>query len=935
MATINGAAATEAFDLFDLTSADFTLPDLTGVNSPTQFSWISSGGNDIQATGTDFLLNVLGIPLLGTVTRLDIDLSNDDFDNPDVVITDVSLDLVDIVTSPLNLLSGILDGSTLIAGGAFNDNLIGDKGAGGADTIDGGAGDDTIDGGDGDDELAGGAGADMLIGGGGVDTATYAAAAGAVSVVLSNPAANAGEAAGDTIGADIEIVEGSAFGDLLQGNASSNTLRGGDGDDTLSGAFGDDSLIGGAGADSINGGDGIDIASYAGASAAVRVALWNGALNTGDAAGDIIQFTTEIVEGSAFDDNLQGNSSNNTLRGGAGADLLLGGFGDDVLEGGQGADDFGGGAGADTVSYANAQGAITVVLSNPSLNAGEAAGDNIRPDIEIIEGSAFGDFLQGNASANNLHGGSGADTLLGAFGADTLTGGAGADSINGGEGFDIASYQGSGAVRVALWNPSLNTGDAAGDIITAQTEVVLGSIFNDNLQGNASNNILRGNSGVDLILGGFGDDTLEGGAGSDDLGGGGGVDTVTYINAATGVTLVLSSPGLNTGDAAGDNIRPDVEIIQGSSFADTLQGNAIGNNFQGGAGDDALLGAFGDDTLEGGDGADVLLGGAGTDLLRGGAGNDTLQGGGGGDDLAGGDGFDFVTYGDSTSAIAVVLADPALNSGDAAGDTIRFDVEAIIGSDFADTLQGNASNNELRGGMGNDALLGGFGDDTLSGGDGNDSVLGGAGADLVIGGDGADTLAGGAGADDLGGGEGFDIVTYAGSTSAIRLVLSNPALNTGDAAGDNIRPDVEVISGTNFADTLQGNAFDNNLRGGAGNDAIAGGFGDDTLAGQDGADTLIGGAGADVMTGGAGNDVFSFRFDEGPTDVITDFAAGAGASDVVRLLGFGATLDSFADVVAASTQVGADTVIALGAGHTLTLQNVLMTSLDVDDFAFI
>lgn len=44
-----------------------------------------------------------------------------------------------------------------------------------------------------------------------------------------------------------------------------------------------------------------------------------------------------------------------------------------------------------------------------------------------------------------------------------------------------------------------------------------------------------------------------------------------------------------------------------------------------------------------------------------------------------------------------------------------------------------------------------------------------------------------------------------------------------------------------------------------------------------------------------------FRFNEG-ADTITDFVAG-GTADAVQLAGFGAGFDSFAEVIAAATQV--------------------------------
>ena len=56
----------------------------------------------------------------------------------------------------------------------------------------------------------------------------------------------------------------------------------------------------------------------------------------------------------------------------------------------------------------------------------------------------------------------------------------------------------------------------------------------------------------------------------------------------------------------------------------------------------------------------------------------------------------------------------------------------IIGSDFADTLTGDAAINVLFGNAGNDVISGGAGNDVLIGGTGNDTLTGGTGLDRMI-----------------------------------------------------------------------------------------------------------------------------------------------------------------------------------------------------------
>ena len=68
--------------------------------------------------------------------------------------------------------------------------------------------------------------------------------------------------------------------------------------------------------------------------------------------------------------------------------------------------------------------------------------------------------------------------------------------------------------------------------------------------------------------------------------------------------------------------------------------------------------------------------------------------------------------------------------------------------------------------------------------------------------------------------------------------------------------------------------------------------------------------------------------------MIDDFATGAASDDVIELqslTGFSA----FADVTAAASQTGADTVIDLGVDGSITLAGINIASLHEDDFRFV
>ena len=105
------------------------------------------------------------------------------------------------------------------------------------------------------------------------------------------------------------------------------------------------------------------------------------------------------------------------------------------------------------------------------------------------------------------------------------------------------------------------------------------------------------------------------------------------------------------------------------------------------------------------------------------------------------------------------------------------------------------------------------------------------------------------------------------------------------------------------------------------------------MRGTSGNNVLTGLGGNDRLTGGGGNDTFMFHAGFGK-DTITDFTAGpnSGPHDLIAI-----DHTIFADfdaLMAASTQVEANTVITVDAENTITLTNVSFNSLHRDDFAF-
>ena len=389
--------------------------------------------------------------------------------------------------------------------------------------------------------------------------------------------------------------------------------------------------------------------------------------------------------------------------------------------------------------------------------------------------------------------------------------------------------------------------------------------------------------------------------------------------------------------------------LYGGKDHDWLYGGRGDDTLWGGKGDDGLIGDDNDDTLYGGDGQDWLNGGADDDTLEGGKGFDRVYGGSGDDTYiyAKGDGNDAINNYDTSANnqdtlrfLAGINADDIKVSrsgfdleltmtggevitirnffyssdwelqrvqfanGDSAWytDTLKRLVHASYGTQGADTLNGDNSDNILRGlsgndtlngNGGNDTLYGGSGDDRLYGGDNDDHLYGGNNDDMLDGGTGNDYLVGGKGDDTLRGGKGdYDYMTGGEGDDTFIFAkgdgyLDISSYDTGAGRNDVLRlqginqNDVKVnrISGIyrnslqltikstgeiiNITGFFKGSSYELQqviFADGSTWDtaelkrrATANGI-QDTLTGTDSNDTLYGGAGDNTLTGGKGKD---------------------------------------------------------------------------------
>ena len=587
-------------------------------------------------------------------------------------------------------------GDDYLAGGSGDDIVAGNAGS---DHLKGEAGNDVLYGGSGNDILDGGIGRDILSGGAGFDTASYASAADAVTVYLSNAELNQGDAFGDTYDS-IENLIGSGAGDVLGGDDGDNELTGGKGSDMLLGGLGDDTYI-------WNIGDGADVIEDVEFVAETIVSA------EGEIGSNYKVFWTQL--GDPRGSNQKTEYSLRLVHIETGEVIF-----DDRTFTYDGAND------QPDVRYWRKQGwqrgfmpatdgSVTRVAYDEQMDGGAADAIEMGAGISLADlyFEREGDDLRISYIAND-DGNNGDGLAIGQSNTANLLvrnhflEKNRVESLVFADGLSISL-----AAVLTAGSDGIASGSDAAELIVGQRGVRA-----DVLDGGAGDDVLSGGEGDDRLLGGAGDDVLEGGHGADILDGGvhspalgegeewTGIrgDTARYATSEAGVTIDLASSGpQSNGDAAGDTLI-DIENVTGSMHDDTLSGNEDDNVLNALDGNNTVYGRGGDDVLIAGGGDDLLDGGTGEDALEGGAGNDVLRGGADMDILRGADGED-----------------------------------RLYGDDGDDTLLGGIGNDRLEGGAGNDKLYGEEGDDTLTGGAGSDLLDGGTGNDSLVGGEGVDT----------------------------------------------------------------------------------------------------------------------------------------------------------------------------------------------------
>jgi Ca2+-binding RTX toxin-like protein len=762
-----------------------------------------------------------------------------------------------------------------------------------ADTISGGAGSDQIRGLAGDDVLEGGTGNDMFYSEAGSDSYVFNRGDGFDVIMWSpEPLDAANEIDAIRFGAGVLPSEISVRYVFQGGSPDSNKIM------EVAIAGSQDKIhvfnqgVGSPG----TAGQGIERIEFANGT------VWNMAdiqnrLQTGTAQSN-------IIHGSELSDSLQGLGGADYLYAGAGNDTLDGGAGDDYLQGGDGIDTylFGATTGADFIDY--------IGVTN------RAADDLIRfaADVDPINVSVRN--VSGNTVLTNILTGASV-TVYDIFGS-----------------VDKVEFANGAVWDHTILRTKLREGTPGDDTLMGTTgdDVLDGGAGNDTLYGDQGADLLKGGTGNDRIFGHDGDDIIEGGQGDDELQGqagndiyrfrkGDGHDRIFQGNSSYGQDR-LELVDVASGDVAKHiNFSGDL-ILKVLSTGDTIKidADARGSLTTIRFADNSEVSP---DSLPTYTNAEpVFNGGLAMQFASEGEEFSYVIPAGVFTDPDAGDSFTYSfqqfsnppawlslnpTTGElrgtptSTSAGDIVIqlrvTDRQGLSADASNFTIRV-LDAIFGTEGADTLNGNSQNNVLWGYGGDDRIDGKAGIDVLRGGLGNDVYVVDTATDTII------ELAG----------EGTDRVE---SSATLTLGANVENLTLTGSSGIN-------GFGNELANVLTGNSGANRLEGLGG---------DDTLNGGSGADTMLGGAGDDAYVVDNTSDVVTELASEGTDRVDASVSHTLSANvENLTLTGSGnnnATGNALANVLTGNAGTnrldglaGADTMIGGAGNDTYVIDNV-------------
>lgn len=473
-----------------------------------------------------------------------------------------------------------------------------------------------------------------------------------------------------------------------------------------------------------------------------------------------------------------------------------------------------------------------------------------------VEGSDEADEIVGTKHADKLFGGAGDDRLVGEKGKDLIDGGAGVE--------DVVDYSAEGGKKGVVVN--LTSGSAKDTYGNKDTlvdiEEVIGTNKDDRIIGNDAENYFELGKGDDYVDG----------KGSD-------FNQVSYRWESGGNGVVVDLEAGTATDTYGDtDTLVNINVIRGTLMDDVFAGSEA---------DEVFRGLAGDDTIDGRGGLDEVR-----------YDRDARYGG--------------------DAGVYVNLAEGTATDGFGDTDTL-ISIERVRGSDFGDTIIGDAGDNRLRGYAGDDGFVGGAGNDEIDGGadswDEYDLVDysqegGGGGVNVnlatgvaidtfgdtdtlisieeVIGTGQDDVMVGnaydnwfvlGAGDDSVDGGAGgFDQVSYSSETGGAGVSVDLALGTATDTYGDtDTLVGIEVIRGSQWADEILGDGADNTFRGMAGGDTMDGRGGvDEVRYDRDARDGGTAGVSVNLALGTATD-----GFGDTDTLISIENVRGSDADDVI------------------------------------------------------